>query len=278
MRSLFSTLKDVNLTVVAPSADRIPEWLPNVLVDEGVYSDTIDDIQRFRGYVYVQDKAIPTSALDTQGRHVSEYDYHAWHLILRDRRQDLCGAIRVGIVAYGAENRNMDDLQIVQYLSRMTPEGKAPLETSVMAFLNRCYSLQPSICEPGAWAVAEDVRKGRLAPVLAASIWSLLRAVGGAAGVATATTRHQSSEILRKMGGFELFADGLPLPAFYDAHHDCLIELVGFDSGYLNPRLEATVLEVEEYINDLPIITRPTPVSGLSPAPPAHEPEPEDLL
>lgn len=278
MRSLFSTLKDVNLTVVAPTAAHIPAWLKNVLADEEVYTDTIDDIQRFRGYVYVQDKAIPSSALDEQGRHNSEYDYYAWHIILRDRRQELCGAIRVGVVPYEEGGKPPDTLQILQYLARLPSERKDPMEEAVRQFLNTCHTLQPNICEPGAWAVAEDVRKGRLAPVLAASIWSLLRAVGGAAGVATATTRHQSADILRKMGGFELFRNGEALPPFYDPFHNCLIEIVGFDSGYLNPRLEATVAEVEAYINDLPIITRPAPVSEPAPTPSAHTPEPEDLI
>lgn len=257
MRSLFSTLRDVDLTVVAPSSAHVPEWLTNVLVNEGMYRNLVDEIQRFRGYVYVKDKAIPSSSLDEQGRHYSEYDFRAWHIVLRDRRQELCGAIRVGLMPWTRIN-DISDLQVVQYLARLSAgnDEKATLQTVVRNFLENCRTIQPTVWEPGAWAVSEDMRRSRLAPVLAASIWSLGRAIGGAAGVSTATTRHGSSEILKKMGGFELAFNGAPLPPFYDTYHECFIELVGFDSDYLNPRLETTVTEIQDYIKGLPIITR----------------------
>ena len=254
MRSLFRALRDVDLTIVAPSVTQIPEWLPNVLVNDGMYQEVIGEIQRFRGGVYVQDKAIPANALDDLGRHYSDYDYRAWHVLFRDRRQDLCGAIRVGLVSYG-DIEGIDHLQVLEFLSHMPSDKKAPLETAVRKFLDNCKTLVPSICEPGAWAVSADVRKGRLAPVLAASIWSLLRVVGGAAGVATATTKHGSANILKKMGGFDLFLNGMPLVPFYDSYHQCYIELIGFDSDYLNPRLEPTVAQVQDYMSTLPIIT-----------------------
>jgi hypothetical protein len=247
----------VDLTIVAPSVAQVPDWLSNVLANERVYQEVIEEIQRFRGYVYVQDKAIPSSALDEQGRHYSEYDYRAWHIIFRERRQELCGAIRVGLVDYGdyGDTEESDPLQVLQFLSHIPSDTKAPLETAVRRFLDNCRTLAPSICEPGAWAVAEDVRKSRVAPILAASIWSLGRVMGGGIGVATATTRHGSADILKKMGGFDLFLNGMPLVPFYDSYHQCYIELIGFDSDYLNPRLEPTVAEVQDYISNLPIIT-----------------------
>jgi hypothetical protein len=263
VRSLFGTLRDVDLTVVAPSVAHVPEWLSNALVNDAMYQNMIDEIQRFRGNVYVHDKAIPASSLDKEGRHYSDYDYQAWHIIFRDRREDLCGAIRVGLVS--CTDTDVEDLQVLRFLAKMPDDQRTPLEAAVRGFLGNCRLLQPSICEPGAWAVAEDVRKGRLAPVLAASIWSLLRVVGGASGVATATTRHGSADILKKMGGFDLILNGVPLVPFYDSYHACYMELVGFDSSYLNPRLEATVTEVQEYMGLLPIITRG---ASSPPAPP----------
>lgn len=256
MRSLFSTLRDITLTVVAPSMANIPEGL-NAIADQGLYGDLIDEIERFRGLIYVQDNAIPASALDEKGRHHSEYDYEAWHLVLRDRQQALWGAIRVGVHLQTVRATQLEDLQIDKFLSRLPSEVKEPLVTAVQAFICNSRSLYPTFFEPGGWAIAEDGRKGALAPVLAGSIWSLARAVGGGTGVAAATTRHQSAGILKKMGGFEIFFDGSPVPPFYDPYHDCYMELVGFDSTSLNSRLEGTVAHIEEYIRSLPIITRP---------------------
>ena len=264
MRSLFSTLRDITLTAIAPSTETIPEGF-NTIVHQGLYGDLIDEIQRFRGLIYARDGAIPDGTLDEQGRHYSDYDYEAWHLVLRDRRQALWGVIRVGVYLHKPRTTLLEELQLHTFLSRLSPEVKAPLVAAVEAFIYNSRPLSPVFFEPGGWAIAEDGRKGTLGPVLVASLWALGRALGGGTGLAAATKRHQSADILKKMGGFEIFIEGSPVEPFYDYYHDCLMELVGFDSTSLNPRLAGTVAHIEEYIRSLPIITRPGDAAARTP-------------
>ena len=79
---------------------------------------------------------------------------------------------------------------------------------------------------------------------------------GGALGVTTATVRHCSSRILRRLGGAQLEIDGTIVPPYYDPHYDCTMELLRFDSSRPNSRyarlveaLEAKLEEVEVFVN-----------------------------
>jgi hypothetical protein len=53
----------------------------------------------------------------------------------------------------------------------------------------------------GAWAVAEDYRNTRVAVRLVLECFHLAGRLGDTTGIATATTRHGSAEILQRLGG-----------------------------------------------------------------------------
>jgi hypothetical protein len=254
MPSLFSTHCNVNLTIIAPSAEKIPDCLPHYIPDEGLRRKLVDEVQRFRGRIFVQDNSLPASALDAQGRHNMPYDDEAWHLLVWDRYQNVCGAMRVGIHLQKHRPVRLEDLQISKFLAHLPTATRSLVEGAARAYLRRIRSPSPFF-EPGGWVIAENARKSTLASVLAAAVWSLGRAVGGSAGLSMATMKNNSASILKKMGGFELFSRGVPLAPFFDPYHGSQMELIGFDPSYLNPRLEATVAEIQEFINVLPIIT-----------------------
>jgi hypothetical protein len=56
------------------------------------------------------------------------------------------------------------------------------------------------------------------------------RIAGGALGITTATVRHSSSTILRRLGGSHLAAAGQTVPAYFDPRYNCEMELLRFDS------------------------------------------------
>jgi hypothetical protein len=66
--------------------------------------------------------------------------------------------------------------------------------------------------------------------VLALAAYSLGRIFGGALGITTATVRHSSSTILRRLGGSHLEVDGSRVPPYYDPQYKCEMELLKFDS------------------------------------------------
>lgn len=73
----------------------------------------------------------------------------------------------------------------------------------------------------GGWAVAPEMRGTRLAVRLALTAVRLARDLGDQYGTATATTRHDSAEILKRLGGRSL-------RRYYDATYGCEMELLEF--------------------------------------------------
>ena len=52
----------------------------------------------------------------------------------------------------------------------------------------------------------------------------------------TATVRHPSSTILRRLGGSSLEVDGIRVPSYFDPAYACEMELLRFDSRRPNPK------------------------------------------
>src|SRR5262249_31699984 len=78
--------------------------------------------------------------------------------------------------------------------------------------------------------------------------WSLYQIIGNAIVVASATTRHHSSAILKRAGGFALMNGGKELPRFMDEFHGCEMELLGFDSRRPHPKYEKLVAELKDFL------------------------------
>jgi hypothetical protein len=72
--------------------------------------------------------------------------------------------------------------------------------------------------------------------LLALAAYSLGRTLGGALGLTTATVRHSSSTILRRLGGSLLGSGDSIVPSYYDPKYDCEMELLRFDSRRPNAR------------------------------------------
>ena len=90
--------------------------------------------------------------------------------------------------------------------------------------------------EVGGWAVARESRCTSEGLLLALGAYSLGRALGGALGLTTATVRHSSSTILRRLGGGHLEAGGTAVPSYYDPRYRCEMELLRFDSRRPNAK------------------------------------------
>jgi hypothetical protein len=92
--------------------------------------------------------------------------------------------------------------------------------------------------EVGGWAVAEHCR-GSLEPLrIVLATYGLLELLGGCAGVATATVRHHSASILRRIGLARLDES---VPPYYDPRYGCEMEILRFDSRFPAKRYRSTV-------------------------------------
>jgi hypothetical protein len=242
--SLFPRLRDLHLAVVGPRSGLVPETFANPCPNDQLYEEMIHRIQRFRGSIYLEDGAIPASALDADGRHSTPFDYSSWHFVLLKQESRIVGCMRATLHSSSAPVSN---LKLHEMIARMSGEQGKRYGTAVQTFLREAESGR-NVIEGGGWAVGKELRNSRIAPVLALACFSLGRLLGNAVMIGTAARRNCSAEILRRLGGFPLTYHGDELGPFYDEHYHGDIEFLGFDCLRVAEVYEQTVEDIKDYL------------------------------
>jgi len=139
------------------------------------------------------------------------------------------------------------------------------LEDAIGAELERARHLRYAYVEMGGWVVAKELRRSIEAARMVATAYALARFLGGALGITTATTKHASSSILRRLGGSSLSALGTDLPAYFDPQYQCEMEILRFDSSHPGKRCAGAIQHCENSLAQVPVIVaesaQPTPLT-----------------
>ena len=205
----------------------------------------ISEIQRFRGRVYVTDGAIPAGALDEEGRHYQEFDFENYHLCLRDLRRQIRGCLRLRLHEPAVQVR---DLRLSEVIERMPAELAELSHRAVTSLFALSQREGIRVGEVGGWAVDEGLRNSRVSVLLPVGCWAVYPLLAHVLAVASTTSRHQSSAILKRIGGFPLVNAGKELPRFMDDYHGCEMELLGFDSRKPDPKYEKIVADLKGFL------------------------------
>jgi hypothetical protein len=213
----------------------------------------LTEIQRFRGQVYLADGAIEESDL-VDGRHVAAADEHSWHFLVHDENGDIAGCIR-----YHAHDLSSLLLRLSVFHTSLAacPEWGPILEQAVASEIALARTRQLSFVEVGGWAVAEHVRNTAEPLRLGLVAYSLGQLMGGAVGLCTATRRHCSSSILRRIGGRFLEHDGTAIPTYYDPRYACEMDILRFHSWNPNPRYAQWIEQIRNSLQRLTVIRSP---------------------
>ena len=241
------------LALLAPSNAFIPNVFHDVRGDFDGHRALFSQMQRFRGQVYLKDGAIKQNDL-IDGRHVVEADDNSWHLLVHDENGTIAGCIR-----YQVHDIRSLFLRLSVFSSAIAacPQWGPALKQAVHSEVTMAKSLNLSFVEVGGWALAEHVRGTSEALRMGLAAYSLGQLMGGAVGMSTATRRHCSSSILRRMGGVSLEHAGTPIPAYYDPQYECEMEILRFHSWNPNPRYMLWVEEIRQSLQHIPVIGSP---------------------
>ena len=205
----------------------------------GGYAKLLSSMQRLRGQLYLADGAIPEAALDDRGRFCMDDDELCWHLLLLEG-EEVVGCVRyrrhTGPVSY-------DDLRLQHSAVAQHPALGAKVRRAVEQELASARLQGLSFVEIGGWALANRWRHTQAALQLLAGSYALGALWGGCLGVATATLRHRSAAMLRRIGGRSLQVDGEELPPYKDPAYGCHMEILRFDR-HPNARFAPLVDEV----------------------------------
>jgi hypothetical protein len=241
------------LVVLPPARVSAPDVFRNSELDSEWHDRLVAEMQRFRGMVYLQDGAIQRSELTADGRHVQPVDARSWHVLSLDRENRVCACLR-----YVDETRagGFDDLWIRHAALSGVPALGRKFRSAVETGLRTARHIGMGFGEVGGWAVGEAHRRTIEPLRIILATYGLLRLLGGAMGVATATFRHESAPILRRIGLTSLMTGGEEMPAYYDPHYGCQMEVLQFDSRHPAPKYEGWVSELAADLAVAPVICR----------------------
>jgi hypothetical protein len=226
------------MVLIAPRQSAIGWFFQDVRVDPVRRRRLLHTMQRLRGRIYLQDGAIGPEDLSSDGRHRTPEDDKSWHLLMLDPRG------RVSACVWYLEHAATAAFEHLR--ARHTPlaghhQWGGRLWRAVESELALAREHQLRYAEVGGWAVSPDCRCTSEGLLLALAAYSLGRIGNGTLGMTTATARHASATILRRLGGAPLEADGEMIPSYFDPRYKCQMELLRFDSRRPSGRYAALV-------------------------------------
>ena len=249
MSSSIAPLKD-SMVLLAPPRTGVLEAFRRVDANPARHATLLGEMQRFRGAIYLQDGAIEAWQMD-QGRHKQATDETSWHLLALDRHGRVCGCVRYRHYENSASYR---DLSVRNSALARSPEWGQKLRAAIESEMEVARFRDFGYAEVGGWAIAEERRGTLEALKVALATYSLAEILGGTIGLTTATVRHGSSSILRRMGGSSIQWDGALLPPYYDPQYKCVMEILRFDSSAPEGKYRPWITRIAAQLIGVPVI------------------------
>ncbi len=239
------------IVLLAPGPCRSTRPFHEVHIDPLQHARLLASMQRLRGRVYLEDGAIDQSELSQGGLHRLAVDYESWHILALDGQEKVCGCVRYREVV-GANL--FQQLWIHNAAVAADNSWGAWLRRAVEAQMAWARAASLGYVEVGGWAIAQEHRCTMTALLLALTTYGLGQLLGGCLGITTATVRHHSSSILRRLGGHSLEWSGKVLPPYYDPQYDCEMEILTFDSRFPASRYAHWVMQIGKALAFAPLI------------------------
>ena len=238
------------LILLAPAFDQIDARFLTTASNSDRHNHLLSKLQRFRGSMYLQDGALRPFELREDGRHCVDADYSAWHVIAVDRQGEICGCSRYRIYPFDVR---FSELAVGRSaLARSI--WRKDLIAAVEAERELANRKHVSFVEVGGWAISAELRRTTEALRIALATYALADYLGGCVGLTTATQRHHSAAVLKKIGGAPLRHVEKELPAYYDPEYDCEMEILKFDSAAPNPRFDPWIEQLRTQLASVEVI------------------------
>lgn len=220
--------------------------------NQQLHRQYLDAAQRLRGQVYLKDGAIQACELDDHGRFHMRGDERSWHLLLVEGARNVIGCARYLV---HASDVPFHKLRISHSALAKDPIWGPKVRAAVERDLATAREKNFSYVEIGGWALAEEWRGSRAALEILVGSYALANLWGGCLGVCTATVRHGSASMLRRIGGTGLSVESQELPPYEDPQYDCLMELLRFDCRTPAPRFAPLIGQMRSQLSDAVAVT-----------------------
>lgn len=242
------------LVLLAPSQAAVPVVFNNLDCDASRHRELVREMQLLRGSIYLRDGAVERRRLAADGTHRTPEDEKSWHLLMLNKD----GRVRACVWYL----RHEPSVTIDRLRVRSCPLGREPetgdrLWKAIESDIAGARQDGIDYAEVGGWAAAKEGGCTAEGLVLALAGYSLAQIYGGAVGITTATVRHCSSTILRRLGGSSLEAGGVAIPPYYDPTYRCAMELLRFDSRRPNMKYARLIDLLRNQLANALVVARP---------------------
>jgi hypothetical protein len=245
------------IVLLAPPSADLPCRSERIDRDPAMHQRLLAQAQRLRARTYLLDGAIKPWQLSAGRRFVQRGDDRSWHLLVLDSSGEVAGCARY---RPHSSDTSFEELGVSESALAQDPCWGPTLRQTIESEMKRARRQGFGFVECGGWALAEHIRCSFEAVRIVLCMYALARMFRGVLGITTATKRHHSSTILRRMGGHRLQLGGLELPPYYDPQYNCEMELLGFDSSAPNAKFEDSIAYCQLMLSSAPVVqARHTP-------------------
>lgn len=247
--------------ILAPSKVGRSIWSGSFRVDKRLHYRLLRSAQQLRARCYLADGAISPAQITQDERFEMPDDEQSWHFLIITSDGEVVGAVRYSLFH---PSQGFSSLRISELIQFTNTNWVEKLIGAVQADLRLARERGSLYAELGGWAIAEEYRGTKLAleTVLASYAWGAL-VRGGCICSCTATVRHRSASILRRIGGRPLeTADGT-LPAYWDPRYGCEMEVLRFDSHAVEPRYQDIIAQMQSTLRYTAAIQSEPAVNGM---------------
>ena len=238
------------MVLLAPPNATGQEVFRNVEVDDQLRGALLRQMQRLRGDIYLKDSAISPQQL-IGGRHETPEDETSWHLLILDRFHQVTACIRY---LEHDSDASVDSLRARSCPLAEDAGWSKQFFNAVAEELANARRLGMRFAEVGGWAVAPQHRCTADGLLLVLAGYGLTSLWGGALMLSTATVRHASSTILRRLGGTPLAFAGGALPTYFDPRYNCEMELLRFDTRRPAARFASIIDALKEKLSMVQVV------------------------
>jgi hypothetical protein len=240
------------MMILAPVKASCPHLLLSRIHDGEKHARLFDEMQKVRARVMLREGAISGAAIDPEGRYTMPGDDQSWHIVKMRDDGAICGCAR--ILVHPRDVR-FEDLRVATCRggAHWDPCLRDAVERELL--WARYFNLLP--IEPGGWALDDNARGtgGGIGLAVAAFAWA--RLLGECFGFLTATVKHCSATMLRRLGGTPLrTAAGTPVPEYWDERWGTGIEVLRFDTNSLDQRFHRMLDQACNELMRSPVIFR----------------------
>jgi predicted GNAT family N-acyltransferase len=246
--------------LLAPDRVAVPGTFNAVNVDAHQHERLLHQMQRLRGRVYLEDGAISADDLTGDGRHVQAADDHSWHVLAVQPDGEVVACMRYRQY----QQVEPEALGVWRSALARSATWSRRVRTAIESEIAAARKRRIGFAEFGGWAVARHARGSRGATTV---LWTYAvgECLGSSIGVATATVRNCSAQILKRVGGRPLQDCGESLPAYFDPRYGCDMELLRFDTTAPARKYRDQIDRLKSLAAQMPVVcaspvTCPAPV------------------